>query len=149
MDREIKFRVWDNFYKKFCPINIDCYTITFQGDIWLISCSEYYDKTCWPFARLDSDRFKMLQFTGLKDRNGREIYEEDILIEKCDGYNNLFIVEFNKNGFYCLKSPNYKYRKNEYDSPLFDYCYISKNKVKLKIIGNIFENSELLNSKIS
>jgi uncharacterized phage protein (TIGR01671 family) len=84
------------------------------------------------------------QFTGLLDKNGKEIYEGDILSEhwKHDGSNHTSIVRFGifqndanqiyGNGYY-LDYPRESYMSGR---PLISSGY--------KIIGNIFENSELL-----
>ena len=68
--REIKFRVWDNDSKKI--YNQDDFILTFDNvgeDIYLKGNNEII-----PFYR-----YKLMQYTGLEDKNGQEIYEGDIL----------------------------------------------------------------------
>jgi uncharacterized phage protein (TIGR01671 family) len=120
----LKLRIWDIQNKRFCPIHVDAYKITWHGDFWSISCSKHYDATCFPFHNLKSKRFVIQQYTGLKDSNGKEIYEGDIIISNQDVGS--FEVTWDEDSVSFLVGgdlwPN----------------------AKIKIIGNIFENSELL-----
>ena len=88
------------------------------------------------------NRFEISQYTGLKDKNDIGIYEEDII--KDNEY--IFIVKYQAGGF--VLSP-IKYSKND--------PYVGRQIVELQtaqyikesceVIGNIYENKELLNDK--
>ena len=79
------------------------------------------------------------QFTGLVDKNGKEIYEGDIVKTKGNWGG---VVTWNSRGYYYIKD-KYYYDNEEPDlSPLGSlHCYERK---QLEIIGNIHDNPELL-----
>ena len=112
--REMKFRAWDRVEKKMIPDIFD----------------EFYTDAQEFFG---SPRYIVLQYTGLKDKNGKEIYKGDILritaVEDCNDYINdeKFVMER-----YCR---DIVYLRN------LTAC---DNFVELKTIGNIYENPELI-----
>lgn len=94
----------------------------------------------------------LMQFTGLKDKKGVNIYEGDICNLEIKGYNIKpfsipFLIVFNVDGFQgCnLKKKKFDYLNSEYlQSPRrFNY----KEWKNLEVIGNIHENPELLCQK--
>jgi len=123
--REIKFRAWLKEERKmvnvetlFIGINRLCFGNSKTEDL---------------FFR-DFEEVELMQYTGLKDKNSKEIYEKDIV--SCNKYKN--IVVFFENG--CFKV---RYPKNDTTNII---CALDTflEKYKCKISGNIYENFELL-----
>ena len=117
-NRLLKFRFWGNFGE-----------LNEEEDVCEMEML-YGDKFCFfesePINDLFACRnFKVMQFTGLKDIENKEIYEGDIIL----GYNNPHVVTFADGAFY-LTYKNSSVR-------------LSRTCGALKIIGNIFENPEL------
>ncbi|HFD1706192.1 TPA: YopX family protein [Enterococcus faecium] len=88
------------------------------------------------------DKYELMQSTGLKDKNGVEIFEEDVvLFSISDGFNRLVnekaIVQSSEchSGLIC-KLVDFDLEHLIYYDPVFHTDY--------EVIGNIYENSELL-----
>jgi uncharacterized phage protein (TIGR01671 family) len=84
--------------------------------------------------KCDEDNCKIQQFTGLLDKNDREIYEGDIL--KVKGYEKWTDTV----GYYSNLEVKHSFTESG-DSESIGYIYIPKDR---EIIGNIFENPELI-----
>lgn len=121
-NREIKFRVWDARNKKFNLPHRD-YSI--------------YDFTLGTIDFRDDDKYIFQQFTGLKDKNNKEIYEGDILRVKS------FEDWFDQIGYYHYMEVKWIQTKFGITDGT-GYFYFSEDR---EIVGNIFENSELLNKQ--
>ena len=123
--RDIKFRVWDNDLEIMFYSDTDIF-ITFSDDGICIGY-EIDDEI---------DDYDLMQYTGVKDKNGREIYEGDIVEYK----NEYHVIEwddckFMAKGFYCSS-------QDTPDDFFSEFAYTN-----CKVIGNIYENSELLEKK--
>lgn len=72
------------------------------------------------------------QYTGLHDKNGKEIYEGDIL--KSIRWNDIYLVKYIGTAFYLCRKGNKGFNK----------ITTWNNAEKSEIIGNIYDNPELL-----
>ncbi len=85
---------------------------------------------------------ELQQYTGLKDKNGKEIYEGDILkLEEnfakiTDADRNIVIVGYDMGGF--------MYGRSHDPLHMNTYLWMGAELKSLEIIGNIYENPELL-----
>lgn len=145
MNREIKFRVWDKTTNtmfednKSTDITIEAYREMVDINGILLD----YENEC---------EAVLMQYTGLKDKNDKEIYEGDIVKSKMylpigDGsrervISNKGVMCYDKLGILAIKTDEYN-GKNCY-SDFFHTIELSDCEFEIEVIGNIYENPELL-----
>jgi len=123
--REIKFRAWDG--KKWL-------------DGHLFNIGLFYGNVQRNGSRGTVGGVTLDQYTGLKDKNGKEIYEGDVLQVDGGGRPAILKVDF-KDGQYVVY-PDWL-EKGEYN-PLNAYTNWKEEIMTLEVIGNIHENKYLL-----
>ena len=132
--RKMKFRVWskqnnvmldDNFY------------LSLRGDLFQNDDLDYKSK----------DNFAIMQYIGSKDKNDREIYEGDLISFTNDtrlkggGYTRKkYVALINYEEKYCSYRANYIDVTGERQNLTLDWLNVKE----VEVIGNIYENSELL-----
>ena len=126
--REIKFRAWDET-TKYMVSDIQIQTLEFGGGGRLHYTSE-------EAYTVFTDKYVLLQFIGLKDKNGKEIYEGDIIKLRASGIGK---IVWHRAGLYWKCKP---YKEGEFMSGPQETSEDILNNGE--VIGNIYENSELL-----
>lgn len=129
--REIEFRIWSAENKYF----INSYSVNFG-----FALAEYITSSVGLNRQDFEQKFTLQQFTGLRDKNGKKIYEGDIvkyLIKYNDRevqYECVREVKFNKGSFYPIPVDDIVDGDEWYSTYYENY----------EVIGNIFETPELL-----
>ena len=114
-NRPIKFRAWDKLAKRMVYAKYHM-SLWFNGIVYNLQNGAA------------GDDFELQQFTGLRDKAGKEIYEGDILYSTDDEH--YYPVVFHA-GMFCVQV-------KDVFSPLHEYLFDGL------VSGNIFENPKLL-----
>jgi uncharacterized phage protein (TIGR01671 family) len=134
MNREIKIKIWDNERNKWCD---DFFTYGSLSN----------ENNSFTLNNLEGDK-TMVQYTGLKDKNGKEIYKGDIVktwhnFSKFD-YNKDKQEEFCTGIWVCVwETPRFMFNPND------ERCIGRMTSMRdslCEVIGNIYESPELLES---
>jgi len=122
--REIKFRVWNEINEMLYP----------DGNGYFDDGKNFVIDGLGELIYLDDNSTPngiLMQFTGLKDKNGIDIYEDSIF--HCNGVN--YILKYKLlGGAYTVHNI-----KDDTDERFLHHC-----NHQIEIIGNIYENPELL-----
>ena len=134
MNREIKFRVYDKELKRMryfnSPHDFICFDEKGNG---------YYHNMQTGLGEWFSD---LMQYTGLKDKNGVGVYEGDIIDihQTVNGYNQ-FVIQYDNYKF----SARYYNQKTKqilgwYQYDLDEFFEINETEKEIEVIGNVWEN---------
>lgn len=129
--REIKFRAWDG--KRFYTFENNRWTLSYN-DIsgWVVSLNQH------PVGKQEAIEVELQQYTGLKDKNGKEIYEGDIV--ECERLGKKHTCEV----FWFPYEAKFGYRWHFVPSARKTWRGLQDD---VEVIGNIYENPELLERK--
>lgn len=123
-----KFRAWDKEFKEMVHVN----ALVFDEQVIKAT---YQNGN---IVKEDVKNYELMQSTGLKDKNGKEIFEGDILaIETYEGILNVNIFWDRKHALFMFESK--KYNEKDLLAEL-----VEDNTYPFEIAGNIYENPELL-----
>ena len=136
MERELKFRGWDEKQKKMFDRS-DCLNLMYRTEGWFIFDWNKFERTLnrtHDFARAYygcRTLVKLMQFTGLTDINGVDIYEGDIVYDSSAHCK--WVV------YWCPESGSWG------DQPTVPHSYgLYKSLEKcFTVVGNIYETPEL------
>jgi len=120
---DVRFRAWDKKNKKM--VNVRQINWNDRGEIEYINGDE-------------ASNFVLMQYTGLKDKNGREIYEGDI-VKWQSVYVGVYVTEVGVVDFQhgCF---GIKYKSHNGTNVFWSFT----GKEDLEVIGNIYESPELI-----
>lgn len=129
-----KFRAWHNELGRMMSISYMWFNVDSLEEIGLD------DAVTNDYITVSPDEIELMQSTGLKDKNGKEIFEGDILgIETDEGILNVNIFWDDKHALFMFESEIHN--EKELLAEL-----VEDNTYPFEIIGNIYENKELLDA---
>ena len=143
--RDIKFRVWDKIDKEMRKVR----EIGFDqcgGVMYVILTIPFLinnGDVDFDFVKRKPGEFILLRYTGLKDKNGKEIYEGDIINQKYKLGNRYYLVKYDNTiaSFVMKKLNRNNFESNKVGTETRFYTHDCK---KSEVVGNKYENPELL-----
>ena len=132
--REYKFRAWDNYHQEM--INWEQYKTELVSD---------------DFVNHGKGPLTIMQYTEMKDINGKEVYEGDIckLTSKERYSNHYFTVDEDWETTYIVHYDDYMYLfkeiKDEYEEILL--WAIDENSIDVEVLGKVYEYPNLMKGR--
>lgn len=152
MQDRLKFRVWNKRTEEMFDVRLISYFRT--GNICRVEASNAVgDIKIFDDYKANIEGIELMQCTGLKDKNGKLIYEEDIVRLFCDEFENIHTVKFGDFAMYSLdfqteyekgSTAVYGYYLGGLKYPIPLSISLDTSRMQIEVIGNIYENPELL-----
>lgn len=150
--RTIKFRAWNKVQEKM--FTVEGLGFVYEPPAILKLDHEMPNIKVTDYWLHDED-FELMQYTGLKDKNGKEIYEGDIVKKGTykdngfsnEGFENLCIIRFFRGSFVLNEvedGEEFGPEESFVSSSFYGDWQASKWETAYEVIGNIYENKELL-----
>ncbi len=129
MNRKIKFRAWDNENKYMITSKQGIFTALRNSMNITVQDNGYYNNG--DLLKPNKEKYTLMQYTGLKDKNGVEVYEGDKVMFDYEWTepNEIGVITWNKD------TASFQIKGHIPSSSM-------KHLDRMKVIGNIYENEE-------
>lgn len=138
MNREIKFRTWDPLDKIMHTDDDHVSFVDGSAYLWQVAHPTHALGTLFKPVEIDCP---VMQYTGVKDKNGRDVYEGDIVRAYSEGYSHIGVIRWRdaQDGGGC---PCYIIYPAWADGQFWHLNGGSRQQ-SLEVLGNIYENPDL------
>ena len=138
--RSIKFRVWHHTLNKFIPA--DEWYLDLNGRLCFLDIKGITDDY---LIEVEESLYTAQQYTGIKDKNGKDIYEGDVITFTKRGITHGPDAEDVKNAEVWYSFEDCAFVFGKYKSADYTWWYSMADDLRdFEVVGNIFENKDLL-----